>query len=138
MALLINRQEETTQLTQAIDQDGLRDLKVSPAPRANGKERLATRTTPPAPVDTLRTLAARLQAQVDSADIEADPEALMVLRSVRRRLKQVNEALARIEEGKYGICADCDKPIENDRLVLQPVATRCTSCQTIAEWRGYA
>ncbi len=135
MAMLINRLEEPAQPTQAIEQDGPRDPKVSPAPRGNGKGRSAK---PPAPADTLRTLAARLQAQLDSADMDSDPEARMVLRSVRRRLKQVNEALARVEEGKYGICADCDKPIENDRLVLQPVATRCTGCQTIAEWRGYA
>ena len=45
------------------------------------------------------------------------------------QLAQVNETLSRIDDGKYGICANCLKPIEADRLVVRPYATLCTSCQ---------
>jgi RNA polymerase-binding transcription factor DksA len=42
----------------------------------------------------------------------------------------VNEALARIEDGKYGICTNCLKPIDSDRLVVRPYSTLCIQCQS--------
>jgi DnaK suppressor protein len=87
--------------------------------------------------EVLLTLKARLETQIHSGDDEhGDPEAHAVLRTVRRRLNQVDSALRRIEEGKYGTCLDCSKTIERDRMTLQPFSTRCTSCQTVADWQG--
>jgi RNA polymerase-binding transcription factor DksA len=129
MTLLSNRAKVDIRQTDKAEPDGALN-------RAR-KDNPAARTATP-PLDTLRTLASRLQAQIDRGVAEDDPEARALLGTVRRRLAQANEALARIEQGKYGVCADCDRPIENDRLVLQPVATRCTSCQSKAEWRGIA
>jgi|GEM_PF-4977541 len=85
--------------------------------------------------EVLLTLRTRLETQIHS-DEDGSPEARAVLRTVRRRLNQVEIALTRIEEGNYGLCIDCSKPIEGDRLTLQPFSTRCTSCQTVAEWKG--
>jgi RNA polymerase-binding transcription factor DksA len=93
-----------------------------------------------APEGALLTLKTRLQSQLDSnsgtGDEYSDVEARFLIQSVRKRLHQVNAALERIEEGKYGVCADCEKAIENDRMVLQPMSIRCTGCQATAEWRG--
>ncbi|HUS13603.1 MAG TPA: TraR/DksA C4-type zinc finger protein, partial [Chloroflexia bacterium] len=89
-----------------------------------------------ATLQTLHTLQARLQAQLDAGDVQDDPAARTIRANVRGRLHQVDRALARIAEGQYGTCADCRQPIEQDRLVLQPFVTRCTPCQNIAEWRG--
>ena len=86
--------------------------------------------------EVLHTLRARLETQIQSSDEYDDPETHAVLRTACRRLNQVDKALMRIEEGKYGICIDCSKPIEGDRMALQPFSTRCTSCQTVADWRG--
>jgi DnaK suppressor protein len=91
------------------------------------------------PEEALLTLQARLLAQLDTTeehDGRDDPETRPVLLRIQRRLDQVNTALARIEQGLYGICAGCHKRIESDRLALQPVTTRCVTCQTAAEWRG--
>ena len=114
-----------------------RKFSLSPSP--------ATRETAPKvapPEEALRTLQARLQAQLnktgEDTDAHSDPEARFLKQSVSRRLNQVNAALERIEVGKYGVCADCHEPIEKDRLVLQPMSTRCTRCQAVAEWRGGA
>ena len=44
-------------------------------------------------------------------------------------LKQVSEALERVEEGTYGICADCNQPISAKRLEVMPWAKYCVPCQ---------
>lgn len=47
-------------------------------------------------------------------------------------LREVEDALARIEQGEYGICVDCGGEIEPERLEVQPAAVRCIECQ--AAW----
>lgn len=42
---------------------------------------------------------------------------------------QTRKALTRIKMGKYGICEDCGKMIDTDRLMIKPEATLCASCQ---------
>lgn len=42
---------------------------------------------------------------------------------------RIVKALEMIENGTYGICADCGQPISEKRLMLYPNATRCLSCQ---------
>ncbi|MEO8288285.1 MAG: TraR/DksA family transcriptional regulator [Chloroflexota bacterium] len=49
--------------------------------------------------------------------------------NIARQLAQVNETLSRIDDGKYGICANCLKPIAADRLVVRPFSTLCMDCQ---------
>ena len=48
-------------------------------------------------------------------------------------LNRIVKALKMIEEGSYGICADCELPISEKRLKLYPDATRCLSCQEAFE-----
>jgi DnaK suppressor protein len=40
-------------------------------------------------------------------------------------LTEVEDALKRIDEGKYGVCVDCGKPIPEPRLEAIPWAARC-------------
>lgn len=69
----------------------------------------------------------------DMADTAADVHDTVVERAVQgnitRQLEQVNETLTRIDDGKYGICAHCLKPIAADRLVVRPFSTLCIDCQ---------
>jgi DnaK suppressor protein len=44
-------------------------------------------------------------------------------------LREIGEALARLEAGCYGLCKDCDEPIDERRLAAEPFAIRCTACQ---------
>jgi len=44
-------------------------------------------------------------------------------------LKKIEEALKKIEEGTYGICESCGKPIGYERLKLRPVASLCIECK---------
>ncbi|GAA5040992.1 DnaK suppressor protein [Thermocatellispora tengchongensis] len=51
------------------------------------------------------------------------------------QLKAVTEALARLDEGRYGRCVDCDKPVPEGRLEARPEAARCVQCQSRLERR---
>ena len=42
----------------------------------------------------------------------------------------VKGALERLESGGFGICSDCDESIEQARLMANPIAKRCLSCQS--------
>jgi DnaK suppressor protein len=59
-------------------------------------------------------------------------EVLGLVESLREHLEDVDRALARIEEGTYGICARCGKQISPDRLAFRPEATLCVEDATSA------
>jgi DnaK suppressor protein len=48
-------------------------------------------------------------------------------------LTAINDALKRIEDGTYGICANCRKPIGEERLAAIPWATHCIDCKRLEE-----
>src|SRR5437016_10699697 len=65
----------------------------------------------------------------DDANQTFEQETMLTLeRSARRHLDQVNEALARIEAGTYGMCANCGKPINPARLEARPSSLLCIDC----------
>ena len=43
--------------------------------------------------------------------------------------EQVERALDRLSEGKYGVCEECGEEIPTERLKFRPEATRCVGCQ---------
>jgi DnaK suppressor protein len=53
----------------------------------------------------------------------------------RRELLEIREALARIQKGTYGLCMNCENPIEGDRLNKIPDARYCIDCQSAMEAR---
>lgn len=44
------------------------------------------------------------------------------------KLKQVEEALGRLEDSTYGICQNCEEEIVEKRLMLNPYFLICVSC----------
>lgn len=44
-------------------------------------------------------------------------------------LRSIQKALQRIDEGTYGTCEDCGKPIARARLDAIPYAVRCVECE---------
>jgi len=48
-------------------------------------------------------------------------------------LAQVHDALSKIDEGTYGLCDRCEKPISEGRLEALPYATLCIECQSRLE-----
>ena len=65
----------------------------------------------------------------DAAIVMENDEVLeAVHESARSELRQIEQALARMESGTYGLCQDCGRPIEPGRLRAVPYALRCQSC----------
>ncbi|WP_018156268.1 TraR/DksA family transcriptional regulator [Demetria terragena] len=54
---------------------------------------------------------------------------LTVALNSRAMLEQNERALQAIEEGTYGVCESCGKPIGKLRLQAQPRATLCVTCK---------
>jgi DnaK suppressor protein len=51
-------------------------------------------------------------------------------------LRNVKGALARIHDGSFGTCIDCESEISEKRLKAVPWATRCIQCQESADRNG--
>ena len=66
------------------------------------------------------------------ADIGSDASGMELMLGLasnqQKLLQQVNEALARIEDGTYGFCQMCGKPIPQARLEAIPEAELCLNC----------
>jgi DnaK suppressor protein len=50
----------------------------------------------------------------------------------QQALGQIQHALARMDDGTYGICERCGKPINEERLLARPAATLCIDDQRLA------
>jgi len=48
-------------------------------------------------------------------------------------LHLIEQALARLKKGEYGLCVDCNEPIAETRLKNYPYAARCIVCQEALE-----
>ena len=44
-------------------------------------------------------------------------------------LREISDALLRIEQGTYGVCPECEEPISIKRLDAVPRARYCVTCQ---------
>jgi DnaK suppressor protein len=77
-------------------------------------------------------------SKASNADDEHDPEGATIaferqqtaalLEQARRRLADIDAALARRETGNYGICEGCGRPIGAERLAARPAARTCIDC----------
>lgn len=52
-----------------------------------------------------------------------------------QRLRSIQEALARVETGKYGLCSQCGDEIDLKRHTVIPWAAFCLPCQEEVEKR---
>jgi DnaK suppressor protein len=59
--------------------------------------------------------------------------ALSLASSENEAVFQIDEALRRIEEGRYGVCQECSSLIEKPRLKALPFVRTCVKCQSKLE-----
>lgn len=57
--------------------------------------------------------------------------------SQRILLAKIADALKAMDDGTYGVCSVCGKPIDDERLEAIPYATLCVDCKTEEEARGF-
>lgn len=83
------------------------------------------------------------EARRDSnVDDEHDPEGSTIAfdhaqtaalaRDAAQRLAEIDAARERVDDGTYGLCASCGRPIGAGRLEARPTALLCVDCQRLA------
>ncbi len=67
---------------------------------------------------------------IDQANADAEAELQIQLHQTDGRLlRAIEEALARIRQGAYGVCEVCKRPISKARLEAVPWTRRCRECK---------
>ena len=65
----------------------------------------------------------------DSSQVTAERGEVEALGAkLRETLDEVEEALAKLSAGTYGVCEDCGQPIDPLRLEAKPAARHCINC----------
>ena len=79
----------------------------------------------------------RLESAMDSGDqalVDLDREMGISLQEMRNKERQqIEDSLVSLEEGTYGMCAECGEEISEKRLQALPFARLCVGCQTNRE-----
>ena len=84
--------------------------------------------------DVSGELSAYDQHPADSSDVtEQRARDYAIKELLEGEADQVQEALRRRAEGRYGICESCGRPIPKDRLEARPEAIYCIECQRARE-----
>jgi RNA polymerase-binding protein DksA len=74
---------------------------------------------------------------IDSASDDIDRKMIEAIGiQDMKRLKLIDSALTRVQQGKYGLCIRCSKRIPHDRLEAIPYALMCIDCKTAEERRN--
>lgn len=84
-----------------------------------------------------KTLDEDMTLDVDDLPDEMDLASSEYLQSFQFRLrgreksflKKIEDALARIDDGSFGMCESCDEPISIKRLEARPETTLCIRCK---------
>ena len=77
-------------------------------------------------------------ASAAGADDEHDPEGsstafdrqhvAALIRQARDHLTQIARAQQRLDDGSYGACERCGRPVGAERLAVRPAAATCIAC----------
>lgn len=80
----------------------------------------------------MEDLTEAMSADFDEQAVETeDDDALLAQETlIMQRIGAVRAAIARVDEGQYGICTICGGQISQARLAAMPEATHCISCAT--------
>ena len=69
----------------------------------------------------------------DAAEQFGHARSTALKNELAKKIIQTRKALTKIKIGTYGVCEDCGKMIDTDRLVVYHEATKCISCEAKRE-----
>lgn len=90
----------------------------------------------PPPVDPIQASEGPQDFEETAVDFLETQQEQSVMVNEQALLTEVQRALKRIEEGTYGRCVDCGKPIPEKRLEAIPWAARCVEDEERLEQRN--
>jgi RNA polymerase-binding transcription factor DksA len=71
-------------------------------------------------------------SQDDNAlEVSNYQDSISVQHGLNVELAQIDLAMAKIEQGTYGVCGNCGQDIPKERLMVFPAATLCVSCSKV-------
>ncbi|MBI3976829.1 MAG: TraR/DksA C4-type zinc finger protein [Chloroflexi bacterium] len=70
-----------------------------------------------------------------TAEVMENQRATATARSLGQTESEIRRALAKLDEGTYGLCDTCRAPIDAERLAAIPTATHCVPCKSKANAR---
>ena len=79
--------------------------------------------------DALTSQDEKIEIGDRSVSVLGEDVELERLEMKRRALRQIDEALGRLEADTYGVCEECGSEIGEERLEILPFATRCVECE---------
>ncbi|MCP3140091.1 TraR/DksA family transcriptional regulator [Pyxidicoccus xibeiensis] len=82
--------------------------------------------------EALKQRSHRLRARTGASAEAVEVEAEVLTESERRELKDIEEALARIDKGAFGRCMQCGGAIGRHWLRAIPEARHCLTCAAVA------
>ena len=84
-------------------------------------------------IEQLQELTADAAEAIAAADDPRVQVARVLKLAAESALAEIEGALRRLEQGTYGTCERCTRPIPRERLEVLPMTSLCTPCQWMAE-----
>ncbi len=82
------------------------------------------------------------QAGDEGAEVGSDDfireTGIQIMSDDARKLGSISQALRNLDDGTYGVCQDCSKPIGEARLKAKPYARLCIDCKSEREKNGFS
>lgn len=69
----------------------------------------------------------------DATDVMEQQRNLALIANLQDRMRDIVRSLERLDEGTYGTCERCQKPIAPERLEALVFATLCIECQSLED-----
>jgi RNA polymerase-binding transcription factor DksA len=125
MTVVSTRSQASVRARLEAERDRLEGVRASlmEASTLDGSQRLATAEL---------SLADQHPADVGTEMFEREKD-YSILEQVAAEMQEVERALHRLEQGTYGICEDCGRPIAAARLAARPSANLCVDDQARRE-----
>lgn len=72
-----------------------------------------------------------------ASDLAYRQTTIMTALTLKKAVEDIDDALARLAHGTYGLCAECGRTIDAERLAVRPESARCVGCQRREERTRY-
>lgn len=110
-------------------QEVLKPVKEHLLSRLFGLERRKKELAAEDPFNDKARLSDNAAIDDDAAEKVGHMEVSAIKKALDRSIIQIRKAVSRIKIGKYGICENCGKMIDTDRLMVMPETTVCVDCE---------
>lgn len=85
------------------------------------------------PYNNTDRLADNAAIDTDAAEQEGHLRVSALRKEIDKNIIRIRKTLTRIKLGKYGLCTNCGKMIDTERLAIYPTAERCMECHKRAQ-----